>query len=110
MTAPIPSATRATQTPPLRYRAPEIDVDPDKPFEKDRLGRQAFVMATVELTKAIREPFVIALNAPWGSGKTTTLRLLEPALTTAGVNSLRFNAWEVDDTTDPLVPLGGAQK
>lgn len=66
------------------------------------------MMATVELTKAIREPFVIALNAPWGSGKTTTLRLLEPALTTAGVNSLRFNAWEVDDTTDPLVPLVAA--
>jgi hypothetical protein len=105
LSAPTPSAVPEVETLPLRYRPPEIDVDPSKPFEKDKLGRQPFVVATVGLIKAIREPFVIALNAPWGNGKTTTLRLLEPALTQEGVTSLTFNAWELDDTADPLVPL-----
>ena len=90
---------------PLRYRSDEIVVAAQLPFENDRLGREPFVKATVDLLKAIREPFVIALNAPWGSGKTTTLRLLEPNLAAAGVATVSFNAWEVDDVTDPLVPL-----
>lgn len=90
---------------PLRYRSDEIVVAVERPFENDRLGREPFVKATADLLKAIREPFVIALNAPWGSGKTTTLRLLEPNLTAAGVTTVSFNAWEVDDATDPLVPL-----
>lgn len=90
---------------PLRYRSDEIAVATKTPFENDRLGREPFVKAITDLLKAIREPFVIALNAPWGSGKTTTLRLLEPNLTAAGVTTVTFNAWEVDDATDPLVPL-----
>lgn len=89
----------------LRYRPDEIAVAADTPFENDKLGREPFVKATTNLIQAIREPFVIALNAPWGSGKTTTLRLLEPTLAAAGVTTVSFNAWEVDNATDPLVPL-----
>jgi len=89
----------------LRYRPGEINVAAEDPFENDRLGREPFIKATSDLLKAIQEPFVIALNGPWGSGKTTTLRMLEPYLATAGVTTVRFNAWEVDYATDPLIPL-----
>lgn len=92
----------------LRFRPKDIDVCSQAPFTNDKLGREPFVTATVELLQAIREPFVIALNAPWGSGKTTTLRLLDPALESSGISTVRFNAWEVDDATDPLVPLVAA--
>lgn len=96
--------TRSTPTP-LRYRPDEIEVIAETPFDNDRLGREPFVRATTDLLTAIQEPFVIALNAPWGSGKTTTLRMLEPNLNTAGITTVSFNAWEVDYATDPLVPL-----
>ncbi|MBO9357672.1 hypothetical protein GG851_27085 [Bordetella petrii] len=95
--SPLPST--------LRFRPNDIDVSSERPFENDKLDREPFVTATVDLLQAIREPFVIALNAPWGSGKTTTLRLLEPALNQANISTVRFNAWEVDDAIDPLVPL-----
>ena len=89
----------------LRYRPDEIAINSESPFESDKLGREPFVTATTDLLRAIREPFVIALSAPWGSGKTTTLRLLEPTLSAAGVTTVSFNAWQVDYATDPLVPL-----
>jgi KAP family P-loop domain len=104
----VPLAMSNQTAPPLtslRYRSDEIVITADLPFKNDRLGREPFVKATTDLLVAIREPFVIALNAPWGSGKTTTLRLLEPNLKAAGVTAVSFNAWEVDDATDPLVPL-----
>lgn len=89
----------------LRYRSEEILIAAENPFANDRLDRKPFVEAITQLLKVIREPFVVALNAPWGSGKTTTLRMLEPNLVAAGVTAVSFNAWEVDDSTDPLVPL-----
>jgi hypothetical protein len=92
----------------LRYRPDEIAVAADAPFANDRLGREPFVNAVTDLLREIREPFVVALNAPWGSGKTTMLRMLEPNLARAGVTTVSFNAWEVDDATDPLVPLVAA--
>lgn len=88
-----------------RFRSPEIEVNAANPFEQDKLEREPFVTATADLLTAIREPFVVALNAPWGSGKTTTLGLLKAVLNTNGVTTANFNAWEVDDATDPLVPL-----
>ena len=92
----------------LRYRSAEIPVAAEAPFASDKLGREPFVKAITDLLKVIQEPFVIALNAPWGSGKTTTLRLLEPTLKSAGCTTVLFSAWEVDDATDPLVPLVAA--
>lgn len=89
----------------LRYRPDEIAVIPESPFKNDKLRREPFVSAVTDLLKSIQEPFVIALNAPWGAGKTTTLRMLEPNLTAAGMTVVSFNAWEVDYATDPLVPL-----
>lgn len=98
--------TETTPTPiVLRYRPDEIEVPSAAPFENDRLEREPFVKATTDLLKTIQEPFVIALNAPWGSGKTTTLRMLEPHLAIEGITTVSFNAWEVDYATDPLVPL-----
>lgn len=89
----------------LRYRPDEITVERNAPFENDRLNRRPFVEKTTDLIKSLQEPFVLAMNAPWGSGKTTTLRMLEPHLESNGITTISFNAWEVDYTTDPLVPL-----
>lgn len=92
----------------LRFRPDEIVITDAAPFANDKLERQPFVEAITDLLKAIREPFVVALNAPWGSGKTTTLGLLKPELARANITTVSFNAWEVDDATDPLVPLVAA--
>jgi hypothetical protein len=92
----------------LRFRPDEIEITDAAPFANDKLERQPFVEAVTDLLKAIREPFVVALNAPWGSGKTTTLGLLKPELARADITTVSFNAWEVDDATDPLVPLVAA--
>ena len=89
----------------LRYRSEDIKTPEDEPFKNDKLGREPFVTQVTELLAVIQEPFVIALNAPWGSGKSTTFKLLEAQLKTKKITTVSFNAWEVDYSTDPLVPL-----
>lgn len=88
-----------------RYRADDIEIKPTSPFASDKLDREPFVKATADLLEVIREPFVVALSSPWGSGKTTALGMLKEVLVTKGVVTANFNAWKVDDVTDPLVPL-----
>lgn len=90
---------------PYRYRPGEIEVSSDDIFGNDKLDRAPFVSAATDLLKSIQEPFVIALDAPWGSGKTTTFRMLKRQLESEGIVTVSFNAWEVDYATDPLVPL-----
>lgn len=88
-----------------RYRAGEIEIKPTSPFASDKLDREPFVKATADLLQVIREPFVVALNSPWGTGKTTALGMLKEVLVARGVVTANFNAWKVDDVSDPLVPL-----
>ena len=99
--------TTSTATKPIqfRYRPEEIVVQSDAPYANDQLGREPFIRAVVDLIQVIQQPFVVALNAPWGSGKTTALQFLVPELETAAMTTVSFNAWEVDYATDPLVPL-----
>lgn len=56
------------------------------------------------VTKYIDPPFSIAINGPWGSGKTTTLLTLKRQLTDPNYgyknNIICFNPWEYERTGD----------
>ena len=52
-------------------------------------------------------PLVFAIDAPWGGGKTTFIRLWQHYLQQPEQNkvSLYLNAWESDFAEDPLLPM-----
>lgn len=52
---------------------------------------------------SIRQPFVISLNAPYGTGKTFFIRNWRKDLTDQGFKAVYFNAWETDYTDNALV-------
>ena len=47
----------------------------------------------------------MAVDAPWGTGKTTFLRMWKQHLHNCGFSVVEFNAWETDFSEDPLVAL-----
>lgn len=64
------------------------------------------------LTKAIsrlysfsEEAYVLSLNAKFGSGKTTFLKMWKTDLTGQGFEVMYLNAWETDFDEDPIIPL-----
>ena len=71
----------------------------DRPITKeseDRFSRGRFAGALVQqITEAPRdESFVIGLNGPWGSGKTSVLNLVEANLSkSSDFKVLKFNPW-----------------
>ena len=75
----------------------------------DKLDRKPFAD---RLTKAISNfykfidgAYVLSLNAKFGSGKTTFLKMWEHDLIQKGHKVIYLNAWETDFDEDPIIPL-----
>lgn len=91
----------------MRLKAPEIEVPSNDPYANDKLGRRESVDVVSNIIRSSEEPLVLALNAPWGHGKTTFLRMLREDLRANEIRSVYFNAWESDYIEDPFVALLG---
>ena len=87
------------------YRIPALDVPADEPLRNDALERRPSVEFLIRLIARAGGPFVLALDSPWGTGKTTLVRMLEAELKRQDFCCITLNAWQVDYVTDPLVAL-----
>jgi KAP family P-loop domain len=92
----------------MKYRLPELEVPSDDPFLHDALDRKPLVEFLANLIGRLEGPFVLALDSPWGTGKTTIVKMLQAKLATEQFQCVYFNAWKVDYVTDPLVALVSA--
>ena len=90
---------------PFRARAVEVLVPQDDPFANDLLGRKESIEALTTLLGNIEGPCVMAVDASWGMGKTTFLRMWAQHLKDDGHPVVEFNAWETDFTWDPFFAL-----
>lgn len=92
----------------MKFRLDEIEIPEDNPFKNDALKRQSVVEFVRDLIKQLEGPFVLALDSPWGTGKTTVVRMLRASLKKEGITSAYFNAWKEDYVSDPLIPMVAA--
>lgn len=71
--------------------------DPNDPFANDLMGRKAQADALVKLATSVSGPAVIAVDAPYGVGKSTFLRMfaLSPELRDAA-KVIEHNAWKTE--------------
>lgn len=89
----------------MAYRISTLEVPADDPFRNDALERRTSVEFLIGLIERVGGPFVLALDSPWGTGKTTLVRMLEAEPKRQEFSCIYFNAWQVDYVTDPLVAL-----
>jgi len=91
----------------MRLRIAEPEIDKDNPFINDKLERKTGAEVLTQLFSNIEGPFVISLNAPWGTGKTIFIKMLRQHLHNCGFPSVYFNAWEKDFHDNPLIAFIG---
>ncbi len=91
----------------MRIKLPEFQVHKDNPFAGDALQRGESAEMLTRLILTLNEPFVLAVDSPWGTGKTTFLRMWMQQLSNSGYPCLFFNAWETDYNNDALIALMG---
>lgn len=60
----------------MRLTTPPLEIDPNNPFENDLFGRKDFAARVVNLLGSLEDSFVLSVNARWGEGKTTFIKML----------------------------------
>ncbi len=90
-----------------RLKAKQFTVPADKPFENDCLDRTACANVLTDLVTNSESPLILALNSPWGTGKTTFLEMWSRDLRNKGFATITFSAWENDFSDDALACLIG---
>lgn len=89
----------------IQIQPNDIEIPKDDPFKYDRLDRKETVETIARLIKNVASPCVFGIDADWGYGKSTFLRMLDRYLTNTGTHVVRFNAWESDFSSDPFTAL-----
>jgi hypothetical protein len=87
----------------MEFKIAPIEVPAEDPFRFDALKRKPSIEALTNLVNALKGPFVLTIDSPWGTGKTTFIKIWQAFLESQGFACLYFNAWETDFSTDPLV-------
>lgn len=85
----------------------EIEIVEGNPFANDELDRKDSAEALTQFVLSSNEPLVVCIDAPWGEGKTTFLKMWEQHLKDNSIPSIYYNAWENDFTDDALISLIG---
>lgn len=89
-------------------RPDEFVVKDDDPFGNDLLDRKNRVKSFCDLIRDLSAAAVLAVNGPFGSGKSVFLRMCAAHLREDGVWVVEFNAWQQSHTQMPLVDLVAA--
>lgn len=90
---------------PIRIQPDDIEIPVSDPFQHDKLNRKQNVEVLAHIIQNISGPCTIAIDAPWGEGKTTFLRLCRQHMQNEGFPVVSFNAWETDYSDDPFIAL-----
>jgi hypothetical protein len=75
-----------------------MKIDPTEGFMpgKDIFGRKSFGDRLTRIVRALENPSVLLLDVPWGTGKTTFVKMWRGELMKAGIPSVYFDAFASD--------------
>lgn len=91
----------------MDFKLKSLEVPKDNPFKYDALDRKTSVESLTLLVNELNGPFVLAIDSPWGTGKTTFIEIWKAYLESNHYICIYFNAWETDFAIDPLVAFLG---
>ena len=89
----------------LRLQAEEVEIPEEAPFANDLLDPEDSIQTLSRLLTSLDGPSVVAVDAGWGMGKTTFLRMWAEHLRLDGVRVAVFNAWRTDFAREPFIAL-----
>lgn len=89
----------------MHLRPKEIEPNQENPFSEDLLNRRQYADVLTQIVKHAEGGFTLSINADWGYGKTTFIKMWEKVLQNEGYPTIYFNAWETDFVADPMMAL-----
>ena len=89
----------------MKLITPEIVIDKDDPFKNDLLDRKPFAESLTRLITNVKDNLVMSLDAQWGDGKTTFVKMWQGMLQKDEIENIYFDAFANDYFDNPFVAL-----
>lgn len=90
----------------MNIKPQEITIDPNNPYDGNLLFRnEQAAKALTQIVKHTQSGYTLSINADWGYGKTTFVKMWNVELQKEGYKTIYFNAWESDFVADPMMAL-----
>jgi len=89
----------------MRLTTPPLTIDEKDSFKNDALNREQFGIALFNLITKTKEELVICLNAPWGEGKTSFVKMWQGLLSKNQIQSIYFDAFSNDYIDDAFIAI-----
>lgn len=91
----------------MKLIVPPIDISDDDGFSSDVdiFNRKPFGEALLHLIQNTEDELVLVLDAPWGEGKSTFIRMWQGLLKEKDVPHVYFDAFENDYQQDPFLAI-----
>ena len=89
----------------MKFRPKHIKPSPKNPFGADLLNRKQYADVLTQIVKHAEDGYTLSINADWGYGKTTFVKMWEAMLQSEEYKTIYFNAWESDFVADPMMAL-----
>ena len=90
----------------MRIKPVQIDIPQADPFVNDKLGREQYAKILTSLIENADDGFTMSVDAEWGNGKTTFVKMWQAYLQKNEYTTIYVNAWENDFyTADPFAVL-----
>ena len=86
----------------MKFRNDSLDIDANDPFANDALERKPIVEFVEAVITKAEGPMVLALDSPWGTGKTTFVKMLSAQLERKKFHCIYFNACDLPPLAVPL--------
>ena len=84
----------------MKNKILEEDIKPDAPFANDALDRRDLARRLTQRVESSVTPYTLALDANWGEGKTTFLKMWQADLEKSGFRCVYYDAWASDFCRD----------
>lgn len=91
----------------MKLIVPPIDISEDDGFSSgvDIFNRKPFGETLLNLIQNTEDELVLAIDAPWGEGKSTFIRMWQGLLKEKNVPHVYFDAFENDYQADPFLAI-----
>jgi tRNA A37 threonylcarbamoyladenosine biosynthesis protein TsaE len=89
----------------MRIIAKQMEISSDEGFAQDLFGRSTFGKALTNLTSQTSDGLVISLDAKWGEGKTTFVKMWQGMLKEKQIPSIYIDAFKDDYASDAFLNL-----
>lgn len=92
----------------MKLVTPPLKINEDDPFANDALGRLDYANALLNIVSNSDDALVIALDAKWGEGKTTFVKMWQGLLNKYRVPNIYIDAFANDYVDDAFISVASA--